>query len=191
MPEYRRAFQPGGTFFFTVVSYRRRKFLTEPLARTSLHRAIDEVRQIHPFSLDAIVLLPDHLHCIWVLPEDDTNFSLRWQLIKSRFSRYYRQSGGKSLGVGDSRRQKQESGLWQRRFWEHTVRNEKEFAILCDYIHFNPVKHGYVVCPHQWEYSTFGRFVDMNRYEADWCCACKPTKKKVCVPSAPPDIVGE
>jgi putative transposase len=118
-----------------VVSHRRRPFLTEPSARQALHQAIAAVRAGRPFTLDALVLLPDHLHCLWTLPEDDADFSCRWQLIKAHFSRYYRQAGGVEDSVPPSRDRKQECGFWQRRFWEHTVRNEKEYEAVCDYIH--------------------------------------------------------
>jgi putative transposase len=143
MPNYIRAWQPGGTFFFTVVTHKRRPFLTDEQSRHSLRRAMEETRLEYPFRQDAVVLLPDHLHCLWTLPKDDTNFSLRWKVIKLKFTRFFLQAGGTEWTVSDSKRRRHERGLWQRRFWEHTVRNEREFEILCNYIHYNPVKHGH------------------------------------------------
>ena len=172
MPEYRRAFQPGGTFFFTLVTNFRRKILTTLLARVALREALDRVRIRRPFEIEAIVLLPDHLHCIWTLPENDADFSTRWRLIKTRFTRLFLQRRGSESGRSESRRRHGEQGVWQRRYWEHTVRDEREYERLCDYIHYNPVKHGYVACPHAWAYSSFQRFVDAHRYNADWLCLC-------------------
>jgi putative transposase len=191
MPEYRRAFQPGGMFFFTLVTYRRRPILTDDSARRALHQAIDDVRKSHPFSLDAIVLLPDHLHCLWTLPENDAKFSLRWQLIKSSFSRYCRYDGGVSAPISSSRHQKQEQGYWQRRFWEHMVRNEREYEILCNYIHYNPVKHGHAKCPHLWPFSSFHKYVQENRYDKNWGCECVENPKQIIFPSDYENIVGE
>lgn len=172
MSNYIRAFQPGGTFFFTVVSHRRRSFLTDDPARCALHQAIAETRAKYPFQQEAVVLLPDHLHCLWTLPEGDTDFSLRWKVIKLKFARSYLRNGGTEWTMSASRQRRGERGLWQRRFWEHTVRDEREFEILCNYIHYNPVKHGHADCPHGWPYSSFEKFVAQKRYSLDWCCEC-------------------
>jgi len=191
MSDYRRAFQPGGTFFFTVVSYRRRPFLTEARSRQALRQAFEHTRVRFPFRQEAVVLLPDHLHCLWTLPEGDADFSVRWKVIKFRFDRLYLGSVGSEATVGDSGRRRRERGLWQRRFWEHTVRNAREFEILCNYIHYNPVKHGYATCPHAWPFSTFGKCVAMRRYPADWCCGCdRPVAQNV-VPQPESTITGE
>ena len=191
MPEYRRAFQPGGTFFFTVVTNFRRRILTIPLARIALHQAFDRVRTRHPFEIEAIVLLPDHLHCIWTLPEDEADFSTRWRLIKTRFTSSFLQAGGRESGRSQSRRRHGERGVWQRRYWEHTVRDENEYEQLCDYIHYNPVKHGYVACPHEWAYSSFQRFVAERRYEANWLCVCGRASVKLPDFAAVQEVVGE
>jgi len=110
---------------------------------------------------------PTKAHCIWTLPENDTDYSMRWGWIKQRFSKRIR--GRLSLPEPDpSRRQRHEAGVWQRRFWEHCIRNEVDFATHCDYIHYNPVKHGLVTAPRDWPYSTFHRLVRGGRYAPDW-----------------------
>jgi putative transposase len=160
---YRRNFLAGGSFFFTVnLADRRQRLLTKHIVL--LRRAFKDVRHRHPFAIDAIVVLPDHLHAIWTLPESDGNFAVRWQLIKSAFSR------GLPRGepVSASRAEKQERGIWQRRYWEHTLRDEADFARHVDYIHFNPVKHGYVSRVRDWPHSTFHRMVRLGLYPLDW-----------------------
>ena len=110
----------------------------------------------YPFDLDAIVVLPDHLHCIWILPEGDSDFSTRWRLIKSDFTRNYLSvSAGE---ISNSRRMKKERGIWQRRFWEHMIHDEADLNVHRDYIHYNPVKHGLVDSPAMWEYSSYNSF---------------------------------
>jgi putative transposase len=172
MPEYVRAFAPGGTFFFTVVTHQRRHILTSTPARQALRKAIERTRLSHPFGINAFVLLPDHLHCIWTLPAEDSDFSTRWRLIKSSFTRQCSLSRCDPTSAGESRQGHGEQGIWQRRFWEHVVRDEEEYAHLCDYIHFNPVKHGHARCPHLWPHSSFARFVSQSLYDANWACAC-------------------
>jgi putative transposase len=142
--------------------------LTEPWAREALHAAIVEVQSTTPFQLEAICLLPDHLHCIWTLPEGDADYSTRWKRIKAMFSRQYRQAGGFSGEISASKIQKGEVGLWQRRFWEHALRNPEDFHRHLDYIHFNPVKHGWVGSVADWPWSSFHRYVGMGYYPADW-----------------------
>src|SRR5690348_16773147 len=119
MPNYRRAFRPGGTFFYTLVTYRRARFLCDELARTLLRRAIDACRAVSPFDVDAFVLLPDHAHAMWTLPEGDADFSSRWSRIKKRFTDEWVAAGGWEGAVSDSRRHNRRRGVWQRRFWEH------------------------------------------------------------------------
>jgi putative transposase len=157
MPEYRRWLQPGGTFFFTVVSFERRPFFADPPAPQCLRQALREIRNKHPFQIYAMVLLPEHLHCVWSLPPGDTDFSMRWELIKKRFDRLWLPPNAKSPHQ-----------VWQPRFWEHCVRNEKDLKRHVDYIHWNPVKHGHVARACDWPYSTFARFVKMGEYDINW-----------------------
>ena len=139
MTNYRRNFVPGGSYFFTVnLTDRQSRLLTENIG--ALRTAFRYTRGRHPFTIDAIVVLPDHVHAVWTLPEGDCDFALRWRLIKSVFSR------GVPAGerISQSRAARGERGIWQRRYWEHTLRDEGDFARHVDYIHYNPVKHGYV-----------------------------------------------
>jgi putative transposase len=112
------------------------------------------------------------LHTIWTLPQNDGDFSRRWGLIKSTFSAARRGAGSREEEVSDSRRKNRRAGIWQRRFWEHLLRDEADFAHHLDYIHYNPVKHGYASCPHDWPYSSFQRWAARGAYEQTWCCAC-------------------
>jgi putative transposase len=163
MTRYRRNFVPGASYFFTVNLHDRSSRLLanhiEPL-RT----AFRTVRARHPFEIAAIVVLPDHLHAIWTLPPGDDSYPTRWRLIKTVFSR--------SIAPGEllspSRQRKSERGLWQRRYWEHTIRDERDFEHHCDYIHFNPVKHGHARTVHEWPYSSFHRFVELGIYTVNW-----------------------
>lgn len=173
MPEYRRAFQPGGTFFFTVVTYGREPILCSDLARDALHAAIVKVRNERPFSLDAIVLLPDHLHAVWTLPRNDADFSVRWAMIKREFTKRWLSAGGAELTPDAPDRRQRRRGVWQRRFWEHTIRDVRDYERHVDYVHYNPVKHRFAACPHLWPYSSFSRWVKAGVYDADWQCACK------------------
>ena len=163
---------PGGTFFFTVVTHQRRPLLTSAAARDVLRIAMQQVKTTRPFRIEASVLMPDHLHCIWTLPADDTDFSTRWRLIKAKFTILFLDHGGRESRRSQSRQTKRERGFWQRRFWEHTVRHERELYALFDYIHYNPVKHGHVECPHAWPYSSFHRSVADGFSQSDWQCTC-------------------
>jgi len=163
MPQYIRAVVPGGTFFFTVALLERhRSLLTDHV--DSLRTAFADARRRRPFSIDAIVVLPDHLHCIWTLPPEDADFSSRWHDIKSRFSA--RIPPGERLSARRAR--KGERGIWQRRYWEHCIRDEQDFAHHVDYIHFNPVKHGHVTQVVDWPHSSFHRHVERGIYPLDW-----------------------
>ncbi len=150
MTNYRRNYVDGGTYFFTVnLAERKQKLLIEQV--DILRQAFRMVKKSHPFHIDAIVILPDHLHTIWTLPENDHDFSLRWRQIKSAFSRNLE----KQERISNSRLRKKERGIWQRRFWEHTIQDEKDFMRHVEYIHYNPVKHGYVKRIEDWHYSSF------------------------------------
>jgi putative transposase len=166
MPQYRRAVVPGGTFFFTVTLLERhRKLLTEHIDH--LRAAFLAARQRRPFTVEAIVILPDHLHCIWTLPPEDADFSTRWHDIKARFAAQI--PPGESLSA--RRLKKGERGIWQRRFWEHVIRDEGDYARHVDYIHYNPVKHGHAARVADWPYSSFHRYVQRGVYDLDWAAA--------------------
>lgn len=163
MPSYIRARVPGGTYFFTVTLHdRRQALLTDHIQ--SLKSAFRNARRRRPFTVDAIVILPDHLHCIWTLPPDDGDCPARWHDIKSRFAAAIPR--GEPVSHGRARRG--ERGIWQRRYWEHLVRDEADFARHVDYIHFNPVKHGWARRASDWPYSSFHRFASRGLYETDW-----------------------
>jgi len=166
MPDYRRAYLKGGTFFFTVVTYRRHPIFEAEPAIDLLRRCFKLVMIEYPFNIDAIVILPDHLHCIWTLPDNDFDFSVRWRRIKASFSRNY--SGSTAGDISESMRKKKERGIWQRRFWEHRIREQEDFNRHCDYIHYNPVKHGLADSPAEWEYSSFRKFVENGLYPESW-----------------------
>lgn len=170
MPEYRRARIDGGTYFFTVVTYHRQPLLTTEESRAILHSAWLNVERRYPFTTDAICLLPDHLHCIWTLPPGDHNYSLRWGEIKKIFSKAYRVQTGTGNGGyrSDSQVKRQDACIWQRRFWEHTIRDLEDFNRHIDYIHYNPVKHGLVSNVSDWQWSSFHRYVQAGYYDQSW-----------------------
>ena len=163
MTSYRRNFVPGGSYFFTVnLADRRSRLLADNVP--VLRAAFRDVKAHHPFVMDAVVVLPDHLHAIWTLPEGDADFAVRWRLIKSAFSRALPRQESVSI----SRRGKGERGIWQRRYWEHTLRDDADYSRHADYIHFNPVKHGHVGRVRDWPYSSFHRMVWLGVYPVDW-----------------------
>ena len=150
--QYRRAFVPGATYFFTVVTAGRRPVFADVEACDGLREALRRVAERRPFTVDAVVVLPDHLHCLWTLPPDDADYSTRWRLIKTRVTRTH--------GAGQS--------LWQPRYWEHLIRDESDYRQHVEYIHYNPVKHGYAARPSEWPYSSFRRYVREGLYADDW-----------------------
>ncbi len=168
MTNYRRLREPGGIYFFTVITFNRQPILTEPLSRTLLRKSWKNVQAKYPFETLAVCLLPDHLHTIWRLPEGDTNYSLRWNEIKRHFTREYVNRGGESGVRNDSRIKRREQAVWQRRFWEHTFYEQDDLNTHIDYIHFNPKKHGLVNRVSDWPWSSFHRFARMGIYPADW-----------------------
>lgn len=161
--QYRRAFTPGGSYFFTLALQDRKQDL---LVRHIgiLRQAFAEVRARHPFEITAVCVLPDHLHLLVKLPEHDQNYSMRLRLIKAKFSRAL----PKTETVSPSRRHKNECGIWQRRYWEHEIRSQEDLNAHIDYIHINPVKHGYVTRVADWPYSSFHRYVRQGILPADW-----------------------
>jgi len=158
---YRRVYTPGAHYFFTVVTEQRNPLLIKHIDR--LRHAFRKVIHTHPFELEAICVLPDHLHTMWKMPSDDENYSLRWNLIKRNFS-----SGIDLASTSDSKTRKREKGVWQRRFWEHQIRDERDWRNHVDYIHYNPVKHGLVERVGDWPHSSFHRFVRRGWYEENW-----------------------
>jgi putative transposase len=168
MTGYRRLYRPGGTFFFTVVTYNRCPILTSSRSRALLHAAWDDVKKRFPFNTIAICLLPDHLHCIWQLPDGDSNYSVRWSEIKKLFSREYIKETKIAIQVSNSRIKRRETGIWQRRFWEHAIRDENDLHHHIDYIHYNPVKHKLIHNAADWQWSSFHRYVRNGVYDPDW-----------------------
>ena len=166
MAHYRRALNDS-TYFFTVVTYRRRPILCDARVRLALRSAFEGVRARLPFQVDAIVLLPDHLHCICTLPDGDANFSTRWSHIKHVVSFACRDAYA-DYTVTNAQRRRREAAIWQRKFWEHRIRDERDMEKHVDYIHYNPVKHGLVDRAAAWAYSSFGRHVDAGVYPVDW-----------------------
>ena len=163
---YRRANIEGGTYFFTVnLADRHSDMLIHKI--DDLRAVVAKVKQAHPFKVLAMVVLPEHLHAVWRLPQGDANYPLRWSLIKSGFSRQQK----KVERVRDSRKAKRERGIWQRRYWEHQIRDELDLARHVDYIHFNPVKHGLVKKPVEWPYSTLHGYIKRGMAPRDWGCS--------------------
>jgi putative transposase len=168
MATFRRSIVPGATYFFTVSTYQRQEVLTEPPFVEALRQSLHLVKERYPFTIEAFVVLPDHLHCIWTLPPRDADYARRWSIIKRRVSQQTRHLIATVLTR--SRNERDELGLWQRRFWEHQIRDDRDFERHADYIHWNPVKHGYTGTVADWPHSSFHRFVARGIYPADWAC---------------------
>ncbi|MBR0694654.1 REP-associated tyrosine transposase [Bradyrhizobium lablabi] len=163
MPNYRRAFVPGGCWFFTVnLLNRRQTLLVDHIA--ALREAIATTRQNYSFAIDAFVVLPDHLHAIWTLPPGDSDFSTRWRLIKSRFAKAL----PKREALSAARVARGERGIWQRRFWEHLIRDEVDYARHVEYCYVNPLKHRLVTRVREWPHSSFHRDVRAGLFPEDW-----------------------
>src|SRR3954451_21304408 len=162
MVRYRRNFLAGGTYFFTAtLADRTSRALVAHI--DALRLAFRNVRQTQPFAIDAVVVLPEHLHVIMTLPDGDADYTNRWRLIKRRFT-----EGVARTGISLPRRRNGEHALWQRRFWEHTIRDDRDFERHVDYIHFNPVKHGLVSRVRDWPYSSFHQYVRCGLLPEDW-----------------------
>ena len=172
MSKYRRANEPGGMFFLTIVTYERKAIFSEPEQVELLRSALKKVKDKSPFRILAAVVLPDHMHFLWSLPRGDTDFSSRVGRMKVLFTRSLGQNAHSRSGPNASRRKHRESDVWQRRFWEHTIRDDEDFERHLDYIHYNPVKHGFVTCPHLWPYSSFARWLRDGHYTKEWGCCC-------------------
>jgi putative transposase len=167
MRTYKRLQINGGCYFFTVNLAQRQDNNLLVRHIDSLRAAFKQIRSSHPFEIDAIVILPEHLHCLWQLPADDKDYSTRWRLIKSRFSMNITQDEA----ISPSRQRKGERGIWQRRYWEHCIRDEADYQNHLDYIHYNPVKHGHVQSVKDWPYSSFHRWVKRGMYPENWAAS--------------------
>lgn len=162
---YRRVFTLGASYFFTVALQDRRSgLLTNKI--NELRHAFSLAIKNYPFVIDGIVVLPDHMHILMTLPPHDANYSQRLGLIKSAFSRQLESSEK----ISPSRKSKRERGIWQRRFWEHIIRDELDYCRHMDYIHYNPVKHGYAKTPSEWPYSSLHRYINLGILPRNWGC---------------------
>lgn len=158
MSNYRRAYLPGGIYFFTVVTFNRVPVFTDENRVEALRQAFRKVKATRPFEIDAMVILPEHLHCIWRMPEGDADYSSRWREIKKASSRQ----------ISTATNARNERMVWQRRFWEHAIRDEEDWRRHVDYIHYNPVKHGLASSPGEWAWSSFDNAVRKGWYEQTW-----------------------
>jgi putative transposase len=158
MSNYRRSQTAGASYFFTVVTLHRKKILTSDNTITILRDAFRKIKTEKPFEIEAIVILPDHLHCIWNMPEGDADYSNRWREIKKYVTKR----------ITTVRNKRKAGNIWQPRFWEHQIRDQRDWRNHMDYIHFNPVKHGYVNAPVLWQYSSFHKWVKKGAYDPNW-----------------------
>jgi putative transposase len=165
--DYRRNYVPGGTYFFTIVTHLRRKIFHRPEAISILRQSFTYVQKNHPFKVMGYVFLPDHIHMIWTLPEGDADYSTRWRLIKSKFSMDF-PTDFLDIPISQSKIARGERGIWQRRFWEHTIRDEDDLHNHLNYIHYNPVKHGYVDDPMLWKLSSYAKFFESGDSLEHW-----------------------
>jgi putative transposase len=171
MSDYKRYFVPGGTYFFTVVTAGRAPLFQDEQAARLLGGVMRRVLTTYPVKVVALVLLRDHLHALWALPSGDHDFATRWKRIKRDFTVAWLQAGGRepvSLKHSPSERRR---GIWQRRYWEHAIRDENDLEAHFDYIHYNPVKHGLVRAARDWPWSTFHRYVTSGHYPPNWATA--------------------
>jgi putative transposase len=162
---YRRVYQPGGTFFFTVITYNRINYFSKPSNVELLGDAFRYVLKKHPCNMMAYVIMPEHLHVIWQLPEGDANYSTRWRLIKSYVSRNRNMFEDTTSDMNDS---KGRQPFWQNQYWEHTIQSQDDLDRHFDYIHYNPVKHRLVDDPIKWKYSSFSKYLEAGEYLQNW-----------------------
>ena len=168
MSDYRRYFVQGGTYFFTVVTEGRAPMFQSETARTLLGNVMRQCFVRYPVEVAAIVVLPDHIHTLWTLPTGDDRYSLRWRWIKREFTRAWLARGGAEQPRGARHSQQGNRGVWQRRYWEHTIRDESDMEAHFDYVHYNPVKHQLAQRPADWPWSSFHRWVRAGHYPPDW-----------------------
>ena len=164
--EYRRVYINSGTYFFTLVTFNRRPIFSSQRSIDLLNDAFQYTTDRMPFEVVASVILPDHMHFIWTLPEKSCDFSTRWRLIKSHFTRHW--SKDRIISESPSRMKKGERNVWLRRFWEHLIRDDFDLTRHIEYIHNNPVKHRYVNSPKDWKYSSFIKYVQDGLYTQNW-----------------------
>jgi len=160
-------------YFLTVVTHERMPLFEEGWTRQLLRQAIAAVRKLRPFEMVAVVLMPDHVHMLWQLPENDDDFSTRLGGIKYAFTRAYLTAGGKEGATSGGRTRHRNRGVWQKRFYEHRIRDDRDFTRHVEYMHYNPVKHGHVDSPAKWPWSSFHRYVKLGLYGKEWS---DPTK---------------
>jgi putative transposase len=168
MPEYRRVKTSGGTYFFTIVTHLRRPILTNEIVRLALREGIQRARQTLPFQIDAWVLLPDHLHAVLTLPPEDNNYAARWAIIKRQVSILCGKQFCEIATLSKSKQKRKESGIWQRRYWEHQIRDDLDYQRHMNYLHWNPVKPGNVQQVADWPFSSFHRLAAAGMYPPDW-----------------------
>lgn len=191
MPDYRRAYVPGGTFFLTIVTYQRQPIFSDRENVARLRQAITDVMREAPFRIPAAVVLPDHLHLLCSLPRGDSDYSRRVGRMKVLFTRSLSAHGVIPDQISRSRLKHRESGIWQRRFWEHWVEDETDFENLLNYIHYNPVRHGLVTCPHLWPFSSFRKWVGTGFHPEHWGCCCDGRKPVLPLIAEYDEITGE
>ena len=166
MPGYRR--WHGEMVFLTLVTAGRRKLFLSEQPRRLLRQAMERTRHQRPWTTVGLVLLPDHIHMLWRMPTDDLDYSVRISALKNCFTRAFLWSGGQEAPVPAGQCRHGLRGVWQRRFWEHTIRDARDFRMHLDYIHLNPVKHGLAERVRDWPWSTFHQYVLRGWYEPDW-----------------------
>jgi len=179
MPEYRRFLQKGGIVFLTIVTYNRQNIFAKDQNINILRKSVAKIKAEMPFTILGAVILPNHLHFLWQLPLNDDNYSKRVGKIKVDFTKKIGQKNIPSEIISASRQKHREKNIWQRRFWEHTIKDELDFQQHLDYIHYNPVKHGFVSCPHFWRYSSFSMWVEKKFYDREWGCICENRKPHI------------
>ena len=182
MPDYRRYWVPGGTYFFTLVTHQRKPLFADVANVQRLRDALAIVQREQPFRFLAAAVLPDHMHFLWALPTGDSAYGRRIGRMKVLFTRSLQDAGSITRATSISRQKHRESDFWQRRFWEHTLDNEDEMSGYLDYIHYNPVKHGWASCPHAWKASSFRQWVSRGLYELEWGCCCQGRNSSVSIP---------
>lgn len=179
MSKYRRFYDPGSCIFLTIATHQRRPLFAEAQNIYKLRLATAKMKAEMPVNIIAAVVLPDHIHFLWQLPKDDWDYSKRVGRMKALFSKSLGDVGYEAESLSLSRVKHREKGIWQRRFWEHTIRDEADLEAHINYIHYNPVKHGLVACPHQWLSSSFHRWVEQENLSNDWGCVCDGRKAKL------------